>query len=225
MQAATSAQAIYTFTRSALRAQLLQTLLLTRRADWRIHQDTAAAIGEIRLLLGACRTHLVIEHDLAGLTSGSQPATVGQHLDRRAPERDLEDLMQLTVETEYGTWPERGKAGQRLYHRLALFAATHFSPLDEPWESDPACWNALIEGELATLDLELAAPLPNALKLPVLRWVLPQLAPADRANVLKRLREGATDEVFHTVLDILQPSSGGKPRLTLVCSLQEACHG
>lgn len=221
MQAATSAQAIHAFTRSALRSQLLQTLLLTRRADWRSHPDTAAAIGEIRLLLGACRTHLVIEDDLASMAAGT-PAC--RPLDRRKPERDLEDLMQLTVETEYGSWPERGQAGARLYHRLALLAATHFSPLDEPWESDPANWNALIDGELATIELELAAPLPAALKLPVLRWVLPQLAPTERTAVLERLRAVVTDEVLRAVLDILEPSST-QTHLTLISSQQEASHG
>lgn len=223
MQAATSPQAIHAFTRSALRIQLLQTLLLSRRTDWQSQRDTAAAIGEIRLLLGACRTHLLIEGDLAQ----GAPAAICPRLDCPKAERDLDDLMQLTVETEYGRWPERGKAGRRLYHRLALFAATHFSPLNEPWESDPACWDALIDGELATIDLELAAPLPADLKLPVLRWVLPQLAAADRAAVLKRLREQVTDRTFATVLEIVQPPApcGGRAGLGLVSSGKEACHG
>jgi hypothetical protein len=93
-----------------------------------------------------------------------------------------------------------------LYLELALFVADNLQHMHvEETRHNAALWSAYTDAELRAIHDALLATVPPAEMMLVMRWMLPQMNALERLELLGGMRQGAPAQVFHAVLDVVQP--------------------
>jgi hypothetical protein len=209
---------IYAFIHKGIRAFMGATLDLVGRLDPLDPQELAATLRELRSLTGFLRAHLHHENQfvhpaLEARRPGSACRTAGEHV---AHERALEALEGDALALERATDDARADAAQRLYRRLALLVADNLEHMEvEESENNAVLWADYSDAELAQIQQALLATVPPEEMSLSLRWMLPAMAPAERAALF-----GALPPAAHaTILDALRPHLGARDWAKLTAAI------
>ncbi len=198
----------YVLIHKALRAIMTDTLTAVGRMDPLDAGETDAVLARVRTLLAFARTHLEKENEflhraLEARRPGSSAAAAHDHAEH---EESIAALEQLVARIEAAPAPARGGEAQRLYRALALFVAGNFEHMHmEETELNAALWAAYSDEELHAIHDALLASVDPALMAEVVRWMVPNVAPLERATVLGEMQRKAPAEVFGRVLEFVRP--------------------
>ncbi|GAB2461948.1 hypothetical protein GCM10027082_11340 [Comamonas humi] len=200
---------IYAGIHKAMRAMMMDTLHAMGRVD--VH-DTAElhAVCERVLELGdACAGHLAHENDFVhAAMEARRPGSAGhiatEHAEHLAAIAELRDAVSELCAACRG--PMQEQAALALYRKLALFVAENFVHMHvEETEHNQVLWACYSDDELQALEGRIVASMPPAENLMYLRWMIPAMAPVERAALLGGMQAAAPAPVVAAVLDTVQP--------------------
>lgn len=105
-----------------------------------------------------------------------------------------------------GPGPAQAQAAQALYRQLAVFVAENFLHMHiEETEHNQVLQAGYSDVELMALEERIVAAIPPEENLAALRWMVPALTPAERAQLLGGMQTGAPAPVFAAALDAVRP--------------------
>jgi hypothetical protein len=213
---------MYAGIHKGLRAFMGEVLATVGRMDAYDPAEVGAVVAEVRVLLEALRRHLHHENQflhpaMEARRPGSACATADDHVHHvEAIERLEADL--LAVERSAGAG--RAAAALGLYRRLALFVAENYEHMQvEETENNAVLWAAYTDEELLEIEHALVASIPPQWLAIYLRWMVPAMAPAERAAFLTGIQLGAPAEVFEQVLAMVKPHLGDRDWAKLMAAL------
>lgn len=193
---------VYRTIHKALRAMMIDTLARAGRIDCDDPACVAETAGRIRDLLALCRAHIEKENRYVhrALESCRPGATLAIAAEHAAHEAAI-DLLAARVRTvESATGESRRAAAHRLYHELSLFVAENLVHMvTEETTNNALLWANYDDEEIAAIHDAIVASVSPADMQTILRWMIPALSPAERANLLDAIRHDAPVTVFDGV--------------------------
>jgi len=199
---------LYGAIHKALRHFMLDTLLRAGRFDAFDADDTQRMLGQLGALLTQCEQHLKHENEFVHTAiEARHPGGAGriadehvEHLESIAALR--EDMHQLRA----ATGGQRLVLALRLYRHLALFVADNFEHMHyEETVHNAALWAHYSDAELMEMHHRLLAGMAPQESLNVARWMIPMVAPVERAAIVGGMKAGMPPEAFLGVLDFVRP--------------------
>lgn len=198
---------IYSHIHKGLRACMTHTLVRVGRVDVHDAAEVAEVADELRALLQMLRNHVHHENSVvhAAIESRAPGATTPIADDHV---QHLADIAAL--EAELARLPDTG-AAQVLYGRLARFVAENFEHMQhEETHLAQALWATHRDDEIMALHQRIVASLTPEEHQWSVRWMLPHLTPAERAELLQGMRQAAPPAAFEGLLSGLRPLLGGR---------------
>lgn len=199
---------LYAPIHKAMRLFMMDTLAAVGRLDVHDAADTSATLAKLDALLDAATSHLEHENEfmhpaLEARQGGASQRIAGEHVEHLETIACLrEDMRQLRAAGDAARTP----LATRLYRHLALFVAENFEHMHvEETVHNPALWAHYTDEELHALHERLLASIPPAEMMTVLRWMVPAIAPVERAGLMKELRAKLPPEAFQAVLRSVRP--------------------
>jgi hypothetical protein len=189
----------------AYRAFMGDTLTRLGRIDLDDPADAAAALSQVRALLGSMRHHIDHEnrhvHPMVAST-GAMPASVHEHDEHL---REIAELELLAAAVAQAPRHERDALVHRLYHALSKAVADQFlHMLGEEQGNNLVLWAYYSDAEIEAMHDRLVADVKPDVLLEIMGWMLPALTPAELAAVLADVRDKAPPPVFAALLGIAQ---------------------
>lgn len=208
--AAASAQRLdmYAGIHKALRHFMTDTLHRVGRMDANNADDLRLTLGQFEALMELCVQHVHHENDFVhAAIEARQPRgaarTADDHVEHIAHIAALRDEARALAQAEPAARPT---LSLRLYRHLALFVADNFQHMNvEETQNNAALWANYRDDELMALHHRIVSSLPPQENLLVMRWMIPAVTPAERAQVLGGMRAGAPAEALAAVLDAVRP--------------------
>jgi len=198
---------LYAAVHKGLRAALAQALLETGRMDTTDIEDTTRVLESVRDLLTLCRTHLKHEDTfvhaaMQARRPGSAVVTLGDHEHHKQSFVAIEDAV-CAVEDSVDA--ERVVAARRLYTLLALFVADNYEHMHiEETQNNEVLWADYTDAELLAIKGRLLAAIPPEINMAFLRWMAPNLSPAERAELLLGARPAMPPAAFEAGLALVK---------------------
>lgn len=199
---------MYAFIHKGLRAFMADTLTGLGRVDVEDELEFAQTCARVQQLLEFCRSHLRHENDfvhpaMERHAPGSAATVAQEHVGH---EQAIAALAEGTARLMACAPDRRARAAHALYQQLALFVAHNVEHMHvEETAHNAVLWAHYSDAELAALEGALVASIPPEEMRVVLRWMLPFMAPAERAAMLADMRRQAPAPVFEGVLQIVRP--------------------
>jgi len=196
---------LYAGIHKALRACMSDTLVAVGRMDVEDELEFAQTCQRVLELMDFCRGHL--QHENAGVhpamearAPSTSTAIAAEHLQH---ETDIAVIASGTTRLMGMPRSSRGAGSLALYHQISLFLAHNFEHmLIEEREHNAVLWAHYTDAELQGIEQALHALIAPHEMMADLRWMLPALAPAERAAMLRGLRQDAPAPVFQAVMDL-----------------------
>ncbi|MFO1341265.1 MAG: hemerythrin domain-containing protein [Burkholderiaceae bacterium] len=199
---------IYAFIHKGLRAFMAHTLVRVGRLDAHDPDELAEVGTELKALLAICRSHLAHENEvlhtaMQARAPGSADKIGHEHVEHLAAIDRLEQMLALV--------PGNDEAGLALYRALGHFVGENFDHMQrEETVHNAVLWATHTDAELAAMERHIVANLsPQEAQLSM-RWILPHLTPAERAEMLAGVRRDAPAEAFEGLLSLVRPLLGGR---------------
>ncbi|MBS0390429.1 MAG: hypothetical protein JSR23_04605 [Proteobacteria bacterium] len=205
---ATPRMDMYAFIHKALRAYMSDTLTGLGRVDVADDLDVNQTCARVLQLLDFCRSHLHHENDflhpaMERHVPGSAAAVAREHMGH---EQAIDALAAGTAQLMACAHDRRAQVAHALYQQLALFVAHNFEHMhQEETAHNAVLWAHYSDAELAAIEGALVASIPPDEMLVVLRWMLPSMAPAERAMMLADMRRNAPPQAFDVALAVARP--------------------
>ncbi|MBP8138650.1 MAG: hemerythrin domain-containing protein [Alicycliphilus sp.] len=199
---------MYASIHKALRAYMSDTLIGMGRLDTEDDLELAQACMRVRQLLDFCRSHLQHENGfvhpaMERHAPGSAAAIAQEHAGH---EQAIAGLAETTAALLTCPRARRAPVAHALYQQLALFVAHNFEHMHvEETVHNAVLWAHYSDADLAAIEGALVASIPPDEMQVVLRWMLPHMAPAERAAMLDGMRSHAPAPVFEGALQIVRP--------------------
>jgi hypothetical protein len=199
---------MYTLVHKGIRAFLGATLEAVGRMDAFEAEEVKRTMVEVRKLAWFLRAHLHHENQflhpaLEARRAGSAGRTAGDHVEH---ERALERLESLVLTVERSADEARPAAALALYRELAVFTAENLEHMHvEETENNAALWAAYDDAELERIHQALLGSIKPEVMSLGLRWMVPSMAPAERAAFFTGLRAGMPAETFAGIVATLRP--------------------
>jgi hypothetical protein len=215
---------IYANPHKGLRLAFGEVLTAAGRVDPEDEQDVAGLVGLVRALLRFCRSHLEKEEAfvhpaIEARRAGASAATHDDHRDHLAAFEQLESEVHAL---ETAGREHRDAAATQLYRHLALFVADNLVHMHvEETDNNAALWAAYDDAELHALEQRLVASIPPDMLQLGLRWMMPAMNPAERAGLLRGIRERAPAPAFAGMLAAVQASLTEAERQKLARALAQ----
>lgn len=201
---------IYAPIHKAIRLFMTDTLLCLSRLDPGDAQSLAAGLAQLDALLDAATSHLQHENDfihpaIEARRSGVSSRIAAEHREHLSAIATLR-----TQAANLRAEPEAAVA-HRLYRQLAAFIAENFEHMDvEETRHNQALWAAYGDGELQAIEGRILASIgPQEMSL-WLRWLIPALNPAERAQLIAGLPLAARAPVLASARSLLDDAAWGK---------------
>jgi hypothetical protein len=208
---------IYAFIHKGLRAFMAHTLVRVGRLDAHDPAEVAEVGAEVRALIQICRNHLehedaVIHPAMRSRAPGSAQRIEADHVHHAAA---LDALAALVDRVDGDP-----VAAQALYRALATFVAENFEHMArEESEHNAVLWATHSDAEILALEHRIVSSLkPDQAQL-AMRWMLPHMTPAERAELLGGMRAQAPAEAFQGLLSMIRPLLGGRDWRKLALAL------
>ena len=209
-QGASSANRVdmYVGIHKALRHFMTDTLHRVGRMDANDSDDLRRTLGQFEELMEFCVQHVHHENDFVhAAIEARQPRGAARTADDHV--EHIAHIAALRVEARALAQAEpaaRPALALRLYRHLALFVADNFQHMNiEETQNNAALWAHYRDDELMALHHRIVSSLPPQENLLVMRWMIPAITPAERAQTLGGMRAGAPAEAFAAVLDAVRP--------------------
>jgi hypothetical protein len=213
---------LYTGIHKGLRAFMGDVLTTVGRMDANDPTEVAAVVEQVRVLLEALRRHLHHENQfkhpaMEARHPGSACPTTEDHVHHEA---EIERLGADLLAVERSAGEARPAAALKLYRRLALFVAENYQHMQvEETENNAVLWAGYTDEELLEIQDALIAAIPPQWLALYLRWMVPAMAPAERAALLTGIHQGAPAEVFEGILATIKPHLGERDWAKLMAVL------
>ncbi|MCC6609452.1 MAG: hypothetical protein IT515_07230 [Burkholderiales bacterium] len=216
--AAVKAQAVprpdlYGPVHKGLRTFMCETLVAVGRMDADDPAEVAGVLAQVRGLLVLCRVHLEVENRhvhpaMEARSPGSASETAGDHVEH---ERAFASLESDTQALERVAPERRAAAALHLYRQLAVFTGENFLHMrTEEIDNAALLWQTHTDDELVALQHAIMTDISPADTAVLLRWMVPSLAPIERARLLGGLRQSMPATVFEGMLASLKPHLAGR---------------
>jgi hypothetical protein len=199
---------IYRPIHKGLRAFMSETLSSVGRLDADDAAEVEQTLAQVRDLLGICRVHLEMEEQhlhpaMESRHGGSSSRIAADHAGHLEAFDTLASAVRA-VEGAHGA--TRSAAAITLYRRLALFVADNFEHMHaEETDGNAVLWQTHTDEELQAIEQAIGASVPPAHKALGLRWMVPNLAPQERALLLTKFKRGMPPEAFTAAMASLKP--------------------
>lgn len=194
---------IYALIHKGIRAALVDALGHAGRLDWTEHDEVNRLVAASQDLALLCRAHVAHEeHFVHRAMEARRPGSARQACaDHRGHVADIDRLETLALELAHLPTLRREAAAKALYAHLAHFTADNLAHMaHEEREHNRVLWETHDDEELVALEAAIvASQTPEEARL-ALRWMLPNLAPAERHQMMAGMREGMPPEVFRDTL-------------------------
>ncbi len=203
----------YAFIHKGLRAFMAHTLLRVGRLDAHDVAEVAETSQEVLGLLDMCAAHLrhenaIVHPAMEARHPGASRAIADDHVGH---EQAIARLRACVA-----ALPGDDAAARTLYRELAEFVAHNFEHMAmEESHGNAILWATYSDDELRALEARIKAGIqPDEMRV-AMRWMLPHMSPAERAEMLRGMRQSAPAEVFDGVLALVRPLLGGRDWLKL----------
>ncbi|QNM97742.1 hemerythrin domain-containing protein [Chitinimonas koreensis] len=214
---------LYAYIHKALRAQMSHVLVEIGRTDWDDGAERDAGLAAVRDLLGLCHGHLEQEntyiHPVLELIRPRSSLLADS--DHKMQAAEIEALFDLCNAIDGGRPSSRAEAGEKLYRALSVFIADNFEHMAyEEREHNRLLWAAYGDDEIRAIHHVMVASIPLEQSMRTLRWMVPNLTPQERTELLLGLRRTAPLDMFNAVMGMLRGllKAGDWSKLTLALS-------
>lgn len=199
---------IYAFIHKGLRAFMSHALVHAGRLDAHDPVEVAEARAEIGALLDICEHHLhnessVVHAALEQRAPGVTCAIDADHAEHTSAIARLR-LLLAGLDGDAAT-------ASALYRALAAFVAHNLEHMAvEESDMNIALWATHSDDEIRALEQRIVSGhTPEQMQL-AMRWMLPHMNPAERAEMLGGMRHAAPAPVFDGLLGSVRPLLGGR---------------
>ena len=199
---------MYAGIHKALRTCMTDTLLALGRMDTDDDLEFAQTCDRVMQLLDLCRSHLHHENDfvhtaMQARAPGSSAAVAAEHVQH---ESTITALATGVTQLLGCARAARPAAAHVLYRQLSLFIAHNFEHMNEEETAhNRVLWAHYSDEELVDIEKALVASIPPAEMMAFTRWLVPYMAPAERAAMLRDMQQNAPAPVLTAVLAHVQP--------------------
>lgn len=217
---------IYAGIHKAMRAMMMDTLHAAGCMDAHDTAELHAVCERVLTLCDACTSHLAHEDDfihpaLEACRPGAAAQIAAEHEVHLAAMAALRGAVSALCAACRG--PAQEQAALALYRQLALFVAESFVHMHvEEIDHNQLLWSCYSDAQLQALEGRIVASIPPAENLMVMRWMIPAMAPAERAALLCGMQAAAPAPVLAAVLDTVQPHLSPRDWAKLSCALAPA---
>jgi len=214
---------LYLGIHKALRALMGDTLVALGRLDCDDELELAQTTQRVLQVLDFLRSHLKHENDFIHPALEARAAGASGHIadDHREHVQAIDTLAAATTGVLNAPAADRPHAARDLYHRLALFVAHNFEHMHyEETVHNAVLWAHYSDAELNAVHNALVASIPPDEMMFALRWIVPSLAPAERAGLLGEMRMQAPAPVFGAVMAMVRPHLSERDWVKLTDSLR-----
>lgn len=200
---------LYAYIHKALRTMMTDTLHAVGRLDVHDSAELHAVCERVLALADACASHLAHENTFVHPAMEACRPGSSAHVSHEHEEHQLA-IAQLCEAAAMldaaGPGPAQAQAAQALYRQLAVFVAENFLHMHiEETEHNQVLQAGYSDVELMALEERIVAAIPPEENLAALRWMVPALTPAERAQLLGGMQTGAPAPVFAAALDAVRP--------------------
>ncbi len=198
---------IYANIHKALRMFMCDTLCMVGRMDGDDAQEVADGLEQVRELIAICDSHLRHENDFIHTAMetrrpGSSAVIAADHVHH---EWELAQLTALANAVEQSSGAARASALDQLYRCLALFVSANLAHMNvEETDHNAVLWETHSDPEIIAIEQAIVASLPPQESASVMRWMIPAMNAAERAEKLSGIRQHAPAPVFDAMLAIAQ---------------------
>jgi len=196
---------IYSSIHKALRCYMGEVLAAVGRVDIDDDAEVEETASQVRGLIDVLSMHLDVENRFLHVamhdrSPGSADKTA---VDHAGHERSFERLEALSGEAQFRTGDLRRAAVQQLYRELAVFIAENLEHMNyEEVENNAVLWLTHTDAELRQVEQAIVSGLSPEKKATVMRWMISSLSPAERAELLSKVRQSAPAPAFEGILAI-----------------------
>lgn len=201
---------LYAHIHKALRLFMSDTLQHLGRMDVDDPLDLAAALAQLDTLLDAAEHHVEKENTfvhpaIEARRAGASAAIEAEH------DEHLDAIAGLRAEAAGLRALPSAAAAQRLYRRFAAFVAHNFEHMGvEESRHNQALWAAYTDAELAEIHGRIMATLGPREMSETLRWMIPALTPAERAQLVGGLPPAVQTPVLAAARPLLNDTDWAK---------------
>jgi len=199
---------MYAGIHKALRAFMADTLLGLGRMDVDDDLEFAQTCDRVMQLLALCRSHLHHENQFvhAAMEAREPGASAAIEAEHARHEDAIVALAAGVSQLLACARPARPAAAHAVYRQLSLFIAHNFEHMNEEETAhNRVLWANYTDEELVRIHDALVASIPPQEMMDVMRWLVPYMAPAERAVLLSDMQQHAPAPVFAAVLAHVQP--------------------
>jgi hypothetical protein len=194
-----------------LRAFMQDTLYRVGCLDVGDAAALGATLGQLRGLLAMCQTHL--EHEnrfvhtaLEARLTGASSRTADDHVGH---ERAIAELSALADDVEHAAAHGETLLAERLarslYLVLSCFVAENYEHMHyEETENGRLLWALYTDAELREIEDAIVASVSQEQFAMTMRWMLPALTPAERADRVGAARAKMPPQVFQGALGMIR---------------------
>jgi hypothetical protein len=199
---------LYAGIHKAARALMCDTLTALGRVDSADAQDLAEVTQRVMALLDFCRAHLQHENDfvhvaLEARALGASDLIANEH---EAHVQDIARLRCMVLQVREADASRRAALVHALYQQLALFVAHNFEHMHiEETAHNAVLWARYTDAELMEIHAALVASIPPDEMMVIVRWLVPFMNPAERADMLGDMQAHAPAPVFEAVMAEVRP--------------------
>lgn len=201
---------LYAHIHKALRFFMSDTLHKLGQLDADDPLDLAARLAQLESLLDAAHHHVdkenaFIHPALEARRAGASAAIEAEHEDH------LDSIAALRAEGAALRAMPSAAAAQRLYRRFAAFVAHNFEHMGvEESRHNQALWATHSDAELEALHGRILASIGPREMSETLRWMIPALSPAERAQLIGGLPREAQAPVLAAARPLLDDTAWAK---------------
>jgi len=219
---------LYTLVHKGLRAFMADVLVATGRMDPLDDDEVADVASRVGALLTLCRSHLehedrvihtMLEHARPGSTARTAREHEGHLRSFDALAGHLDRLQQAAVAA-------RPAAALDLYRALALFVGDNLAHMHvEETVNNAALWACFRDSDLDAAHRAIVDAIPPQEKALFVHWIVPCVAPAERAAMLAAMQASMPAGLFGQVVDSVRPHLGERNWRKLLAALRSTASG
>ena len=199
---------LYALIHKGVRASLADSLGALGRLDVFDPADVARMGAQVRELLRLLRSHMHHETQYLhpALEVRRRGASRRSATDHVAHEGAIEEIEALLLATERADTATRAQHAHLLYQRFSLLFAEQLEHMHhEETENNPLLWQAYSDEELVQIHDALVQAIPADDVALAMRWMVPAVTPAERAQMLGAIQEKTPARIFAATLESLRP--------------------
>jgi hypothetical protein len=195
---------LYAPIHKALRLFMGDTLARVGRIDLSDSADSSATLQQLDALLELCRGHVAHENQHLHPALEARRPGASQRIGAEHDEH-LDAIAALGADVAALRALPSAAAAHRLYRHLAVFIGENLVHMNvEETAHNATLWELCSDAELQDIHQRIMASVgPDELAL-VLRWMVPALSPAERAEMLGALQRDLPPEAMRGILDIVR---------------------